>query len=163
MLTTSGGGIVSPHVEKVAKVRFWATQSREPARHYQHSELGYNYRLSNVLAAIGRGQLKVLGQRIARKKEIFEYYKRELSGLEGVTMMPVNEWNEPNYWLSCLTLSGRVKPLDIIEALEAENIESRPIWKPMHLQPFYAGYDFIGEGVADQLLPPVFVCQVILR
>lgn len=152
IITTSGGGmLVSPHVEKVAKVRFWATQSREPARHYQHSELGYNYRLSNVLAAIGRGQLKVLGQRIARKKEIFEYYKRELSGLEGVTMMPVNEWNEPNYWLSCLTLSGRVKPLDIIEALEAENIESRPIWKPMHLQPFYAGYDFIGEGVADQL------------
>lgn len=152
IITTSGGGmLVSDHVDKIAKVKFWATQSRDPARHYQHSELGYNYRLSNVLAGIGRGQLKVLEQRIARKKEIFEYYKRELSGLEGVTMMPVNEWNEPNYWLSCLTLSGRVKPLDIIEALEAENIESRPIWKPMHLQPFYAGYDFIGEGVADQL------------
>lgn len=152
IITTSGGGmLVSDHVDKIAKVKFWATQSREPARHYQHSELGYNYRMSNVLAGIGRGQLKVLDKRIARKKEIFEYYKRELSQLEGVTMMPVNEWNEPNFWLSCMTLTGKVKSLDIIEALEGENIESRPIWKPMHLQPFYSGYDFIGEGVADQI------------
>lgn len=152
IITTSGGGmLVSDYTDKIAKVKFWATQSRDPARHYQHSELGYNYRLSNVLAGIGRGQLKVLDNRIARKKEIFEYYKRELSQLEGVTMMPVNEWNEPNFWLSCMTLTGKVKSLDIIEALEGENIESRPIWKPMHLQPFYAGYDFVGDGVADQI------------
>ena len=152
IITTSGGGmLVSDYTDKIAKVKFWATQSRDPARHYQHSELGYNYRLSNVLAGIGRGQLKVLDNRIARKKEIFEYYKRELSQLEGVTMMPVNEWNEPNFWLSCMTLTGKVKSLDTIEALEGENIESRPIWKPMHLQPFYAGYDFVGDGVADQI------------
>lgn len=152
IITTSGGGmLVSDYTDKIAKVKFWATQSRDPARHYQHSELGYNYRMSNVLAGIGRGQLKVLDNRIARKKEIFEYYKRELSQLEGVTMMPVNEWNEPNFWLSCMTLTGKVKSLDIIEALEGENIESRPIWKPMHLQPFYAGYDFVGDGVADQI------------
>jgi len=144
IITTSGGGmLVSNDEAEIAKARFWATQSRDPARHYQHSELGYNYRLSNVLAGIGRGQLKVLDERVAKKKYIFEYYKRELSSLEGLQFMPVNDWNKPNYWLSCLTLNGPVKPLDIIEALEAENIESRPLWKPMHMQPYFARYDFI--------------------
>src|SRR5690606_30817870 len=130
---TSGGGmLVSDNSEKIAKVRFWATQSRDTARHYQHSELGFNYRMSNVLAGIGRGQLKVLDQRIKKKKYIFEYYKRELGSLDGVEFMPVNEWNEPNFWLSCMKLNGRVRTLDVMEALEEENIESRPIWKPMH-------------------------------
>jgi len=152
IITTSGGGmLVSDDEERIAKVKFWATQSRDKARHYQHSELGYNYRMSNIVAGIGRGQLKVLEQRVAKKKYIFEYYKRELAGLDGVEFMPVNKWNEPNYWLSCMTLSGKVKPLDVIEALEEENIESRPIWKPMHLQPFFAEYDFIGEGVSMRL------------
>ena len=152
IITTSGGGmLVADNEERIAKVRFWATQSRDPARHYQHSELGFNYRMSNVLAGIGRGQLKVLDQRVEKKKYIFEYYKRELGGLEGVQFMPINKWNEPNYWLSCMTLSGPVRPLDIMEALEAENIESRPIWKPMHMQPFFAEYDFIGEGVSEKL------------
>jgi dTDP-4-amino-4,6-dideoxygalactose transaminase len=144
IITTSGGGmLVSNNEERIAKVRFWATQARDPARYYQHSELGYNYRMSNVLAGIGRGQLKVLEQRIAEKKYIFEFYKRELGELAGVQFMPINEWNEPNYWLSCMLLCGKVKPLDVIEALERENIESRPIWKPMHLQPFYSKYDFV--------------------
>lgn len=144
IITTSGGGmLVSDHEERIAKVRFWATQARDKARHYQHSELGYNYRMSNVIAGIGRGQLKVLDQRIAKKRYIFEFYKRELGELDGVQMMPINDWNEPNYWLSCITLSGKVKPLDILEALEKENIESRPIWKPMHSQPFYEKYDFV--------------------
>ena len=152
IITTSGGGmIVSNNEERIRKVRFWATQSRDPARHYQHSEVGYNYRMSNIAAGIGRGQLKVLDERVARKKYIFEFYKRELSGHPGVHFMPVNEWNEPNYWLSCMTLDGPVKPLDIIEALEKENIEARPLWKPMHLQPVFAGYDFIGQGVSEQL------------
>ncbi len=152
IITTSGGGmLVSNNEERIIKVRFWATQSRDQARHYQHSEIGYNYRMSNVVAGIGRGQLKVLDQRVEMKKHIFESYSRELGSLDGVRMMPVNEWNEPNYWLSCLTLSGWVRPLDVMEALEAENIESRPVWKPMHLQPFFAGYDFIGEGVAERL------------
>lgn len=146
IITTSGGGmLVSDHEERIAKVRFWATQARDKARHYQHSELGYNYRMSNVVAGIGRGQLKVLDQRIAKKRYIFEFYKRELGELDGVQMMPINDWNEPNYWLSCITLSGKVKPLDIMEALEEENIESRPIWKPMHLQPFYGKYDFVSS------------------
>ncbi len=152
IITTSGGGmLVSDNEERIAKVRFWATQAREKTRHYQHEEIGYNYRMSNIVAGIGRGQLKVLDQRVATKKYIFEFYKRELGELEGVEFMPVNEWNEPNYWLSCITLSGVVKPIDIMGALEKENIESRPIWKPMHMQPVFEKYDFIGEGVSEKI------------
>ena len=152
IITTSGGGmLVSNNEERIDKVRFWSTQSRDPARYYQHSELGYNYRMSNIIAGIGRGQLKVLDKRIQKKKYIFEYYKRELEQLDGVKMMPINEWNEPNYWLSCLTLNGKVKPIDIIEALEADNIESRPIWKPMHMQPFYKDCDYIGGDVSNKI------------
>src|SRR5690625_5111020 len=138
IITTSGGGmLVSEDAERIEKTRFWATQARDKARHYQHSEIGYNYRMSNICAGIGRGQLKVLDERVAKKKYIFEYYKENLKELEGISFMPINDWNEPNYWLSCITLEGDVKPLDIMEALEKENIESRPIWKPMHLQPIF--------------------------
>jgi len=152
IITTSGGGmLVSDNKERIEKVRFWSTQSRDKARHYEHSELGYNYRMSNIVAGIGRGQLRVLDQRIEKKKYIFEYYRRELGQLDGVSFMPINEWNEPNCWLSCITLSGRVRPIDIIEALEAENIESRPIWKPMHMQPYYKDRDFIGSGVSGDI------------
>ncbi|MDR7871386.1 MAG: aminotransferase class I/II-fold pyridoxal phosphate-dependent enzyme [Tissierellaceae bacterium] len=152
IITTSGGGmLVSDNKERIAKVRFWSTQARDKARHYQHSEIGFNYRMSNIVAGIGRGQLKVLDKRIEKKKYIFEYYKRELVDLEGVEFMPINEWNEPNCWLSCITSSCKVKPLDIMEALEKDNIESRPIWKPMHLQPFFAEYDYIGGDVSENL------------
>ncbi len=152
IITTSGGGmLVSDDEEKIKKVRFWSTQSRDAARHYQHSELGFNYRMSNVVAGIGRGQLKVLDQRVAKKKYIFEFYKRELSELEGVEFMPINDWNEPNYWLSVMTLNGPVRPLDVMEALEKENIESRPVWKPMHMQPFFAEYDYVGGDVSEKL------------
>lgn len=152
IITTSGGGmLVSDNAERIAKVKFWSTQSRDKARHYQHSELGYNYRMSNIVAGIGRGQLKVLDQRVAKKRYIFEYYKRELSGLDGVEFMPSNEWNEPNFWLSVITLNGKVRPIDVIEALEADNIESRPVWKPMHLQPFFEKYDYIGGDVSEKL------------
>lgn len=152
IITTSGGGmLVSNNEERIAKVRFWATQSRDKAPHYQHSELGYNYRMSNVVAGIGRGQLKVLAQRVKQKREIFEFYKRELSGLDGVEMMPIKDWSEPNCWLSCIYLNGKIRPDNVMAALEAENIESRPIWKPMHMQPFYAECDFIGEGVAENI------------
>lgn len=152
IITTSGGGmLVSDDVEKIKKVRFWSTQSRDAARHYQHSELGFNYRMSNVVAGIGRGQLKVLEKRVDKKKYIFEFYKRELGQLEGVEFMPINDWNEPNYWLSVMTLSGKVRPLDVMEALEKENIESRPVWKPMHMQPFFAEYDYVGGDVSEKL------------
>lgn len=143
--------LVSDNEERIAKVRFWASQSRDKAMHYQHSEIGYNYRMSNILAGIGRGQLKVLDKRVDKKKYIFEFYKRELGNLEGVNFMPINEWNEPNYWLSCMILSGKVRPLDIIESLEKDNIESRPVWKPMHMQPFFARYDYIGGNVSEKL------------
>jgi dTDP-4-amino-4,6-dideoxygalactose transaminase len=152
IITTSGGGmLVSDDEEKIKKVRFWSKQSRDVARHYQHSELGFNYRMSNVVAGIGRGQLKVLEQRVDKKKYIFEFYKRELGNLEGVEFMPINDWNEPNYWLSVMTLSSPVRPLDVMEALEKENIESRPVWKPMHMQPFFAEYDYIGGRVSEEL------------
>ena len=152
IITTSGGGmLVSDNEERIAKVRFWATQARDKARHYQHSEIGFNYRMSNIVAGIGRGQLKVLDKRVEKKKYIFEYYKRELGNLEGIEFMPINEWNEPNYWLSCITLNGKVRPLDIMEALENDNIESRPIWKPMHMQPFFEKYDYIGGDVSEKL------------
>lgn len=152
IITTSGGGmLVSDNEEKIKKIIFWSTQSRDRARYYQHSELGFDYRMSNVVAGIGRGQLKVLEQRVAKKKYIFDFYKSELGGLEGVGFMPINDWNDPNYWLSCMTLSGRVRPIDIFEALEKENIESRPIWKPLHLQPFFAGHDYIGGDVSEKL------------
>ncbi len=143
--------LVSDNEERISKVRFWSTQARDKARHYQHSELGYNYRMSNIVAGIGRGQLKVLDKRIEKKRYIFEFYKRELNGLEGIEFMPINEWNKPNYWLSCITLNGKVRPVDIIEALEENNIESRPIWKPMHLQPYYEKYDYIGTNVSEKL------------
>lgn len=152
IITTSGGGmLVSDNEEIIAKVRFWATQARDKARHYQHSEIGYNYRMSNILAGIGRGQLKVLDKRVEKKRYIYDFYKRELEGLEGVKIMPINEWCEPNCWLSCITLSGKVRPLDIMEKLEAENIESRPIWKPMHMQPVFKDFDFIGDGVSEKI------------
>ena len=144
IITTSGGGmLVSNDEEKIQKARYWATQAREPVRHYEHKELGYNYRLSNVLAGIGRGQLRVLNERIAKKKYIFNYYKEHLSGLEGLEMMPVQDYDDPNCWLSCIVLNRKVTPTDIIEALETQNIESRPIWKPMHLQPYYQDFDFV--------------------
>lgn len=152
IITTSGGGmLVSNNEEKISKARFWATQSRDQARHYQHSELGFNYRMSNVVAGIGRGQLKVLDQRVEKKREIFSFYKEHLGNLEGIQFMPTNEWDQPNYWLSSMTLNGSVRPIDIMKALEKENIESRPVWKPMHMQPFFEEYDFIGKGVSMEL------------
>lgn len=152
IITTSGGGmLVSENEERIKKVKFWSTQSKDKARHYQHSEVGFNYRMSNVVAGIGRGQLKVLDQRVSKKKYIFDFYKRELGHLEGIDFMPINDWNEPNYWLSVITLNGKVRPLDVIKALEAENIESRPIWKPMHMHPFFSKYDFIGSDVSEKL------------
>ncbi len=154
IITTSGGGmLVSNNEEGIAKVRFWSTQARDKARHYEHTELGYNYRMSNIVAGIGRGQLRVLEGRIAKKKEIFETYKEAFKEIEDIEMMPVCEYGKPNYWLTTITLSenSKVKPLDIILALEKENIESRPIWKPMHIQPYYKEYDFYSHNDEDEV------------
>ncbi len=146
IITTTGGGMLVSNDKSITeKARFWSTQSKDPARHYQHSEIGYNYRMSNVLAGIGRGQIKVLEERIAKKKEIFDTYKKAFESIEEIEMMPEGEEERSNYWLSTMTLKedSKIKPLDIIETLEKENIESRPVWKPMHLQPIFEKYDFI--------------------
>lgn len=143
--TTSGGMLVSHDEEITKKAKFWSTQSKDPARHYQHSQIGYNYRMSNVLAGIGRGQMMVLEDRIAKKNEVFEYYKNAFKDIEDIEMMPEKENERSNRWLSTMTIKekSKVKPLDVIESLEKENIESRPVWKPMHLQPIFEKYDFI--------------------
>lgn len=146
IITTSGGGmLVSDDEERIQKVRFWATQSRDKARYYQHSEIGYNYRMSNIVAGIGRGQLKVLNDRLAKKKEIYETYKEGFKDITEIEMKPVPVDTKPNYWLSTMLLKeeSKVTPLNIMEALEKENIESRPIWKAMHMQPVFEKYDFI--------------------
>jgi len=137
--------------ERIAKVRFWATQSRDPARHYQHSELGFNYRMSNVAAGIGRGQLRVLSHRVEKKKYIFEYYRRHLGQLGGLEVMPVNNWNDPNFWMSCIELLGHIRPLDIMNALDSEDIETRPLWKPLHVQSFLETFDYVDNGVSEGL------------
>jgi len=147
IITTSGGGmLLSENEETVKKARFWATQSRDPAPWYQHSEIGYNYRMSNVVAGIGRGQLLHLEEHRIRKEAIYQRYEAGLQDLP-VTMNPYLPDTQPNFWLSCIlldeTVMGQVTPETIRLALEAENIEARPIWKPMHLQPVFADRDFV--------------------
>lgn len=146
IITTSGGGmLLSDNKERIEKVRFWSTQSREKARHYQHKELGYNYRMSNIAAGIGRGQLEVLDKRVEKKRNIYNTYKKGFENISEISMMPELTDSVPNHWLSCITIAenSKIKPIDIMEALEKENIETRPIWKPMHLQPYYKNCDFI--------------------
>lgn len=158
IITTTGGGmLISQDKEIIDNAKFWSTQSKDPARHYQHSQIGYNYRMSNVLAGIGRGQMKVLENRISKKNEIFEFYKKAFKDIPDIEMMPEKAEERSNRWLSTITIreSSKVKPLDIIEALEKENIESRPVWKPMHMQPIFEKYDFIkfedGQSVGEDL------------
>lgn len=152
IITTSGGGmLVSPYKERIEKVRFWATQSRDKARYYQHSELGYNYRMSNIVAGVGRGQLKILERRVNKKRYIYNYYKLALNNYSEITFMPQNSNERSNCWLTVILLNGNIKPLDVMMALEKSNIESRPVWKPMHMQPYFKQYDYIGNGVSESL------------
>ena len=149
IITTSGGGmLICPDEESKKKVTKWITQSRDPARHYLHSELGFNYRLSNICAGIGLGQLSVLEERIQHKRDIYNTYKKHFSNISFIKMMPVCSYGKPNYWLSCMTVDGDcgVLPEDIITRLDEHNIESRPVWHPMHLQQFYEGYDFFAHS-----------------
>ncbi len=155
IITTSGGGmLVSDDAELIAHARKLATQARDPAPHYQHSEIGYNYRLSNVLAAIGRGQLQVLDDRVRRKREIFDIYRHALGDVSGIDFMPEAPWGRSNRWLTVITVApeqfGATRE-DIRLALEAENIESRPVWKPMHLQPVFQSCEVVGGAVAEAL------------
>ncbi|MBQ3053278.1 MAG: aminotransferase class I/II-fold pyridoxal phosphate-dependent enzyme [Clostridia bacterium] len=148
IITTSGGGMLVCENEDTAnKVKFWITQARDNERYYQHTEIGYNYRMSNILAGIGRGQLKVLDTRIKQKTDIYNRYKKAFEEISAIKMIPVTDYSKPNFWLTCITINknANIAPLDIILALEKENIESRYIWKPLHLQPVFEKYDFFTE------------------
>lgn len=148
IITTSGGGmLVSEEEEAIKKARFLATQARDPARFYQHSQIGYNYRMSNLIAGVGRGQLKHLEEHVAKKKAIYEAYKDAFRDIPAIRMNPLNPDGEANYWLSCITIDpqSKVTPDQVMDALAEHNIESRPIWKPMHLQPVYAENPFFSE------------------
>ncbi len=155
IITTSGGGmLVTDDAAWARRARKLATQAREPVPHYEHTEVGYNYRLSNVLAGIGRGQLEKLEARVEARRRIFEHYRTCLSDLPGVSFMPEAPWGRATRWLTCLTIDPEAFGADheaVRRALEAQNIEARPLWKPMHLQPAYAGSEAVGGHVAEGL------------
>ncbi len=146
IITTSGGGmLLSDDEDSLAKARFWATQARDRAPWYQHSEIGYNYRLSNLLAAVGRAQLTVIEDRVAARRAVFGRYAAALGDIPGVSFMPEASFGRHNRWLSVILVDQEragLSPLDLMETLEGENIESRPLWKPMHLQPVFEAYPF---------------------
>lgn len=155
VITTSGGGmLVAEDGSLIDQARKLASQAREPALHYEHAEIGFNYRMSNLLAAVGRGQLRVLDARLAARQANFAYYARALADLPGLRLMPAAPWGHHSRWLSTLTAApaefGATRD-EIQAALEAENIESRPVWKPMHLQPVFQGYEVVGGAVAESL------------
>ena len=153
IITTSGGGmLVSPDKELVAHAVKLATQARDPAPHYEHTEIGYNYRLSNVLAGIGRGQLRVLEDRVNARRRNFEYYMQHLQDLPGIAFMPDAGWGRHTRWLTAMTIDPKQFGTDreaVRRALEAQNIEARPVWKPMHRQPVFAQFERVGGDVAD--------------
>jgi len=155
IITTSGGGMLVSHDERlIAHARKLATQAREPFPYYEHAEIGYNYRLSNLLAAVGRAQLHTLEQRVQKRRWIFEQYRLRLQHLPGVEFMPEAPWGQCTRWLSVILLDPNefgATPETVRLALEAENIESRPIWKPLHLQPVFAGCETVGGAVAEDL------------
>lgn len=155
IITTSGGGmLVSDDEELITHARFLATQARDPAPHYQHSELGFNYRMSNVLAGIGRGQLQVLASRVEARRRVFSRYYEALHELPGIEFMPEAEYGRSNRWLTCLTIDPVRAGVDreaVRMALDAENIESRPVWKPLHMQPVFAGCETVGGAVSERL------------
>jgi len=162
IITTSGGGmLVGQDPILVERARFLATQARDPAPHYEHSQVGYNYRLSNVLAAIGRGQLAVLSERVAARRRIFDYYREALADVPGLDFMPQAPYGQSNCWLTCITIDRErfgTSRNEILHAMDMDNIEVRPVWKPLHLQPAFAGCRARGGDMAQQL----FECGLCL-
>jgi pyridoxal phosphate-dependent aminotransferase EpsN len=155
IITASGGGIlISSNPSWIEKARFWSQQARDPGPSYQHSELGYNYGFSNVLAGIARGQLQVLNRRVSERRAIAFRYQKAFEDLAGISLMPQPEWCLHTNWLSCFLITERelgASRDSLIRKLEAANIESRPVWKPMHLQPLYAECERFGGAVAEEL------------
>jgi dTDP-4-amino-4,6-dideoxygalactose transaminase len=155
IITTSGGGmLVSRHGGLIERARYLATQAREPVPHYEHSEVGFNYRASNLLAAVGRGQLQSLGQRVAKRRANNEYYRAHLAQAPGIGFMPLSPHGNPTCWLTCITIDPDqfgATPETVRLRLEADNIEARPTWKPMHLQPVYKHAPVVGGPVAERI------------
>jgi dTDP-4-amino-4,6-dideoxygalactose transaminase len=155
IVTTGGGGMLVTDDERVAtRTRYLATQARDPVPHYEHREVGYNYRLSNLLAAIGRGQVQRLGALISARGETSRYYRAGLGDLHGLEFLPVADYGSPNWWLTCLLVDAETFGASrdqIIARLAAENIEARPTWKPMHLQPVFQGLPVRGGAVSADL------------
>ncbi len=155
IITTSGGGmLLSDRKDWIDRARFLATQARDPAPHYQHTQIGYNYRLSNLLAAVGRGQLRALDQRVAQRRDNNAFYRAALGGVPGISFMPEAGYGRANCWLTCILVDAKAfgaSREDLRLALEKENIEARPVWKPMHLQPVFQDCRRRGGAVSDQL------------
>lgn len=155
IITTSGGGMLVGHNQKqIELARFYSTQARDKASYYEHSHIGYNYRMSNIAAAIGRGQLKTIEERVRKKRKIFEFYKKNLSSIPGIDFIPYAGYGRSNHWLTCIILNPKntnISPEEIRQYLEKQNIESRPLWKPMHLQPIFKNYPSYENGVSENL------------
>lgn len=154
IITTSGGGaLISDDKALIEKARNLSTQARDPAPHYQHSQIGYNYRMSNICAGIGRGQMEVLNERVAQRKKVYEYYAKNLSGINGISFQPQTSEHLSNRWLTAILLNSNELGVSYNElrlALEIENIETRPLWKPMHLQPIFKEAPFYGAGLSEK-------------
>ena len=167
IITTSGGGMLaSDDKEFIEHARKLSQQAREPFTHYEHSEIGYNYRMSNILAAIGRGQLKVLDERVKRKREIFDYYRNALGHLPGIEFMPEPEWSMSNRWLTVILITPEqfgASPEEVRVTLERENIEARPVWKPMHMQPVFNPQTASGKGARanSNISKKTYPCRVV--
>lgn len=165
IITTSGGGaVVSRNKEWIEKIRFWSTQARDPYPHYEHSEVGFNYRMSNLLAAVGRGQLRVLENRVERRREIFSRYQEALKDIEEIHFMPEPTSGRSTRWLTTLSLTPQknTKPDDIIRALAEENIESRHVWKPMHRQPLFKNSSYFSHAENQSCSDHLFEWGVVL-
>lgn len=160
IITTSGGGMLVSNDETVIRyARFLATQARDVALHYQHSVIGYNYRMSNVLAGIGRAQLEVLDERVTSRRSVFQRYADALCNIDGIEFMPELEGTFSNRWITALTLDPKkinISPYELINALEKENIEARPVWKPLHLQPVFKSCSFYSHGEEDVISDQLF-------
>lgn len=160
IITTSGGGmLVSNDVEALRKARFLATQARDPAPHYQHSTFGYNYRMSNILAGIGRAQLQILQDRVQARRKIFDRYYEELSHIPGIQFMPELEDTYSNRWLTVLTIDEEKTGVSIqtlLKHLENENIEARPVWKPLHMQPLFEGVTYYSHSDSEDIARKLF-------
>ncbi|MGG2060246.1 DegT/DnrJ/EryC1/StrS family aminotransferase [Priestia megaterium] len=166
IITTSGGGmLVSNDVAALQQARFLATQARDSAPHYQHSQLGYNYRMSNILAGVGRAQLQVLENRVEARRQIFERYYQELAGFTGITFMPELSNTKTNRWLTVLTINEKeagISAAELVQAFTEQNIEARPVWKPLHMQPLFEGVRYYSHDESKDVAQQLFNTGICL-